>query len=158
MVIDRIRIAVEESASFQEACALTVELLRRYVPHFHWVGLYLLEGDLLTLAAWDGPEATEHTQIPVGEGICGLAAGTKETVIVENVDADPRYLACFPSTRSEIVVPILRGDQVIGEIDIDSDTPAAFTAEDRRLLEEVARLLAGQAGSLDERRDLQIEQ
>jgi L-methionine (R)-S-oxide reductase len=71
----------------------------------------------------------------------GLAAREKRTVIVGDVNADPRYLACFPYTRSEIVVPIMKGTTVLGEIDIDSDTLHAFTEKDREFLEGVAALL-----------------
>ena len=74
--------------------------------------------------------------------ICGAAATEKQTIIVDDVNADPRYLACSIETKSEIVVPILRGTEVLGEIDIDSDQPAAFTDADRRLLESVALMLA----------------
>src|SRR5436190_239919 len=75
-------------------------------------------------------------------GICGAAATEKATIIVDDVNADPRYLACSIETKSEIVVPIMNGPQVLGEIDIDSDRPAAFGASDRELLEQVAPLLA----------------
>jgi GAF domain-containing protein len=75
-------------------------------------------------------------------GICGAAAAEKATIIVDDVHRDPRYLACSIATRSEIVVPILRGDEVIGEIDVDSDQPAAFGPQDQALLEAVARALA----------------
>jgi GAF domain-containing protein len=78
-------------------------------------------------------------RIPVGQGICGLAARTGETVIVDDVNADDRYLACFPQTRAEIVVPLLLGQEVIG--DIDSDTRAAFTQADRDLIKEAAVVL-----------------
>jgi L-methionine (R)-S-oxide reductase len=110
--------------------------------HYSWVGIYLVEGDDLVLGPWKGPEATEHIRIPVGQGICGAAAATGETEVVDDVNADPRYLACFPSTRSEIVVPISHEGRVVGEIDIDSDRPAAFTDDDRVLLEHVAELIA----------------
>ena len=83
-----------------------VEALHDGNEHYSWVGIYLVEGDDLVLGPWKGPEATEHVRIPVGEGICGAAAATGETEVVDDVNADPRYLACFPSTRSEIVVPI----------------------------------------------------
>jgi L-methionine (R)-S-oxide reductase len=81
-------------------------------------------------------------RIPLDQGICGAAASTGQTVIVDDVNADPRYLACSLETRSEIVVPIKRDGQVLGEIDIDSDQPAAFTPDDRELLEAVASMLA----------------
>ena len=77
-------------------------------------------------------------RIPVGQGICGAAAASGETEIVDDVNADQRYLACFPSTRSEIVVPIAHAGRVVGEIDIDSDRPAAFGEDDRAFLERVA--------------------
>jgi len=93
------------------------------------------------LGPWRGREATQHVRIPIGKGICGAAAASGKTEVVADVKNDPRYLACFPSTRSEIVVPILDGDRVLGEIDIDSDIPAAFTQEDKRFLEQVAKLL-----------------
>ncbi len=119
-----------------------VEALHDGNEHYSWVGIYLVEGDDLVLGPWKGPEATEHVRIPVGEGICGAAAATGETEVVDDVNADPRYLACFPSTRSEIVVPISYEGRVVGEIDIDSDRPAAFTEDDRVFLEHVAQLVA----------------
>ncbi len=134
-----------ETKDFQRACAHAVKRLREAMPHYSWVGIYLLseEGNELVLGPWDGPAATEHTRIPVGQGICGLAARERRTVVVDDVRKDPRYLACFPSTRSEIVVPIITSDgRVLGEIDIDSDALAAFGPQDRELLEGVARKLA----------------
>lgn len=127
--------------SFSQALQRTVSFLRKNVAYYNWVGVYLLEGDELVLRAWDGPEATQHVRIPIGKGICGLAAREKRTVIVGDVTADPRYLACFPYTKSEIVVPIMQGTRVLGELDIDSDTPNAFTQQDREFLERVAVLL-----------------
>jgi GAF domain-containing protein len=119
-----------------------VDALRDEVEHYSWVGIYLVEGDDLVLGPWNGPQATEHVRIPVGQGVCGAAAASGVTEIVDDVNADPRYLACFPSTRSEIVVPIARDGRVVGEIDIDSDRPAAFGEDDRVLLERVAAIIA----------------
>ncbi len=116
--------------------------LRAEIPHYSWVGFYWVVKDKLVLGAWDGPEATEHVLIPVGEGICGLAARIGETVIVDDVNQRSEYLACFPQTRSEIVVPIMRRGIVIGELDIDSDTPAAFTEDDKYRLERLAQMIA----------------
>jgi L-methionine (R)-S-oxide reductase len=125
------------------------DVLRQIVSELHdrfeqywWVGIYLVEGDMLVLGPWQGPEATEHVRIPVGQGICGAAAASGETEVVDDVNADPRYLACFPSTRSEIVVPISYQGRVVGEIDIDSDEAAAFGADDRVFLERVALLIS----------------
>ncbi len=119
-----------------------VELLHDRFPHFSWVGIYLVEGDELVLGPWKGPQATEHVRIPIGAGICGAAAASGRTELVDDVHADERYLACFPSTRSEIVVPIAYEGRVVAEIDVDSDEPAAFDAGDRELLERVALLVS----------------
>jgi GAF domain-containing protein len=119
-----------------------VEVLHDRCAHYSWVGIYLVEDDELVLGPWKGPEATEHVRIPIGQGICGAAAASGQTEIVDDVNADPRYLACFASTRSEIVVPITYEGRVVGEIDIDSDQPAAFTDEDRAFLERVATLIS----------------
>ncbi len=118
-----------------------VEILKTRVPHYTWVGIYLLEGDELVLGPYRG-KPSPHTRIPLGRGICGAAATEKATIIVDDVNADPRYLACSIETKSEIVVPIMRGNDVLGEIDIDSDREAAFTGADRELLERVAAMIA----------------
>jgi len=118
-----------------------VETLHEEHPHYHWVGVYLLEGDTLVLGPYRG-KPTAHTGIRIGEGICGLAARVKRTVNVQDVSLDERYIACTLETRSEIVVPIMNGDVVYGEIDIDSDDVGAFGARDEALLEQVAEALA----------------
>lgn len=119
-----------------------VEVLHERIAHYSWVGIYLVRGAELVLGPWTGPAATEHVRIPIGQGICGAAAASGRTELVDDVGTDPRYLACFPSTRSEIVVPILRGPTVVGEIDVDSDQAAAFDEGDRELLERVATLIS----------------
>ncbi len=111
------------------------------MPDYAWVGIYLLDGNELVLGPFLG-KPSPHTRIPLNQGICGAAASHKRTIIVDDVDVDPRYLACSLETRSEIVVPIMRGTTVLGEIDIDSDKKAAFGRSDRELLESVAALLA----------------
>lgn len=133
--------ALAAISSADDPLAAAVQVLEGF-EHYSWVGIYLVEGDDLVLGPWQGPEATEHVRIPVGQGVCGAAAASGVTEIVDDVNADPRYLSCFPSTRSEIVVPIARDGRVVGEIDIDSDRPAAFGEEDRTFLERVAELLA----------------
>ena len=120
----------------------TVDVLHDRFEHYSWVGIYLVEGDDLVLGPWKGPEATEHVRIPIGQGICGAAAASGRTELVDDVQADERYLACFPATRSEIVVPIGYEGRVVGEIDIDSDAPAAFGDADRTFLERVALLVS----------------
>jgi L-methionine (R)-S-oxide reductase len=134
--------ALETIGSADDPLVASVQVLQAGFEHYSWVGIYLVEGGDLVLGPWQGPEATEHVRIPVGQGVCGAAAASGRTEIVDDVNADPRYLACFPSTRSEIVVPIAHEGRVVGEIDIDSDRPAAFAEEDRAFLERVADLLA----------------
>ncbi len=138
--------AVEEilarETEADEVLRQTVDLLAGRFAHYSWIGIYLVEGADLVLGPWKGPQATEHVRIPVGEGICGAAAASGVTEIVDDVNADSRYLSCFPSTRSEIVVPIAFEGRVVGEIDIDSDAPAAFGEADREFLEQVAALVA----------------
>ena len=145
MTEDRYREVLEEireALAGEDGLADTVAVLQERLPHYTWVGFYRLEGDELVLGPWRGAAATEHVRIPLGEGICGAAAASGEIEIVDDVVADGRYLACFPATRSEIVVPVRRGDRVVGELDVDSDRPAAFGPADRALLEHVAELIA----------------
>ena len=144
-VLTSVRLAIEGAPSVNEAMAHAVNVLKDQMPDYSWVGIYLLEGQELHLGPFRG-KPSPHTRIPLNQGICGAAASTRETIVVDDVDADPRYLACSLETRSEIVVPILRGDVVVGEIDIDSDKKAAFGDADRELLEAVAHLLAQKTG------------
>jgi L-methionine (R)-S-oxide reductase len=125
----------------RSAMERTVAILKQELSDYTWVGIYLLEGDELVLGPFLG-KPSPHTRIPLGSGICGAAATQRATIVVDDVNADPRYLACSVETKSEIVVPIMDGGRVLGEIDIDSDRPAAFGAADRTLIEAVAALLA----------------
>jgi GAF domain-containing protein len=119
-----------------------VDFLYTYFESYSWVGVYFVHHHDLILGPWRGKQATEHTRIPIGTGVCGAAVQTGNTEIVADVTQDKRYLACFLSTRSEIVVPIKKKGVVIGEIDIDSDVPNAFTNQDRVFLEFVAEELS----------------
>jgi L-methionine (R)-S-oxide reductase len=120
-----------------------VATLSRQLTHYSWTGFYMLDPDdagMLVVGPFVG-DPTPHIRIPVTQGICGAAVASGETVIVDDVNADPRYLSCSISTKSEIVVPIYAHGKVIGEIDIDSHDPAAFTGDDKLLLEEVAGIV-----------------
>ena len=140
-LLTAIRSAVAAAPNAQSAMQQAVRLLKDGVPHYTWVGIYVLDGKELVLGPFLG-KPSPHTRIPLGQGICGAAATERATIVVDDVNADPRYLACSIGTQSEIVVPIMRDGDVFGEIDIDSDQPAAFGAADRALLEPVAALLA----------------
>jgi GAF domain-containing protein len=133
--------AIRHASGPQDAMLQAVSMLEESIPAYTWVGIYLLVGNELVLGPYVG-RPSPHTRIPLGAGICGAAAAEKCTIVVDDVRRDARYLACSIETRSEIVVPILHEGDVLGEIDVDSDQPAAFGPEDRALLETVARALA----------------
>ena len=140
--LNQLREEIAQAPGPEGAAQRVVERLHDRFEHYDWVGIYWVDGDDLVLGPWTGPEATEHTRIPIGTGICGAAAQSGQTEIVSDVNADPRYLSCFASTRSEIVVPILAEGRVVGEIDVDGTRPGAFTRDDALFLEEVAALVA----------------
>jgi GAF domain-containing protein len=120
-----------------------VEIIPNRLPYYNWTGFYMLDPDdpeTLVLGPFRGA-ATEHVRIPVSQGICGAAVAQNGTVIVDDVQSDPRYLACSLETRSEIVVPIRVNDTVAGEIDIDSHDVAAFSPQDQDLLEKCAAIV-----------------
>ena len=120
------------------------KLLNERMLKYNWVGFYMLEetrGEpMLALGPFVGA-MTPHTRIPLNQGICGAAASTGETVVVDDVNSDPRYLACSLETKSEIVVPVFAKGKVVGELDIDSHFPAAFGADDRKVCEHCAQVL-----------------
>jgi len=135
---NKIKIIIAESSN-----VLTdiVKFLFDNFDHYCWVGIYIVEGNELVLGPWKGPHATEHTRIPIGHGICGAAASSGKTEIIQDVNSDSRYLSCFVSTKSEIVVPIIKNGKILAEIDIDSDEINVFTKEDEQFLERVADML-----------------
>ena len=136
-----IRRELETASEPIQAMTRVVRLLKERVPAYTWVGIYKCAGDELLLGPFVG-KPSPHTRIPLGRGICGAAATQKMTILVDDVHSDPRYLACSIETQSEIVVPIMRNGEVLGEIDIDSDKRAAFGDDDKRMLESVAGLLS----------------
>jgi putative methionine-R-sulfoxide reductase with GAF domain len=142
----RVHQAIADANDADAAMERAIVLLKEGVPHYTWVGIYLLEGNELVLGPFRG-KPSPHVRIPLGRGICGAAAAEKATIVVDDVNADPRYLACSVETKSEIVVPIMRDGDVLGELDLDSDAPAAFRPADRALLESVAAALAGRMGA-----------
>ena len=120
----------------------TVQLLKDNSPLYDWVGIYNLESnEELVLGPFLG-KPSPHARIKGGAGICGAAVREENTIIIDDVNSDPRYLACSLETKSEIVVPIFKDGIVVGELDIDSHTPAAFTGQDRGFLEEICEILA----------------
>jgi L-methionine (R)-S-oxide reductase len=142
-LLDHIRDLAAASPSLESLQTGIAAAMAQRLPHFSWTGFYMLDPEdaqMLVLGPFVGAP-TPHVRIPVTQGICGAAVASGETVIVDDVAADPRYLSCSIDTRSEIVVPIYARDSVAGEIDIDSHDPAAFTDADRTFLEEAARIV-----------------
>ncbi|HXC42705.1 MAG TPA: GAF domain-containing protein [Candidatus Dormibacteraeota bacterium] len=120
------------------------KLLHDRMLKYNWVGFYMLEPGaqppMLVLDGFIGA-MTPHTRIPLNQGICGAAASSGKTIVVDDVSKDPRYLACSLETKSEIVVPIFVKGAVAGELDIDSHFPAAFGAEDQQLVQYCAEVV-----------------
>ncbi|WP_420237242.1 GAF domain-containing protein [Telmatobacter bradus] len=133
------------------ATAASAEALERFMvetiaarqPSYNWVGFYMLtDGDdqMLDLGPFVGAPTT-HVRIPVSEGICGAAVAQGQTIVIDDVRSDPRYLACSIETKSEIVVPIRVAGKIVGEIDIDSHNHAAFSPADRAFVEQCAEII-----------------
>jgi L-methionine (R)-S-oxide reductase len=120
---------------------LAAEKIRAAGPPYTSVYLYMLHGDELVLEAFAGRE-TEHTRIPVGQGVCGTAVATGRDQNVGDVRSVTNYIACNAWTRSELVVLIRRGSLVLGQIDIDSDLPDPFKPEEEAAVKRVADALA----------------
>jgi len=133
-----------KAVSAEDLMESIVRLLDEKLARYNWVGFYILElnGDpnMLVLGPFRGA-ITPHTRIPLNQGICGAAASSGRTIVVDDVNSDSRYLACSLETKSEIVVPVFVHGKVVGELDIDSHFPAAFGPEDRKLCEHAAAVL-----------------
>lgn len=145
--IDRVNHA---SGSVEDFMWEIVKLLHDRMLKYNWVGFYMLEEKtvnaqppMLVLGPFQGA-MTPHTRIPLNQGICGAAASSGKTVVVDDVSLDHRYLACSIETKSEIVVPVFVRGKVVGELDIDSHFAAAFGDQDRRLVEYCAVLVGKQ--------------
>jgi L-methionine (R)-S-oxide reductase len=143
--LEEVRNEVSELAKAQptakDLMEKMVKLLHQRMLKYNWVGFYMLEPGakppMLVLGAFEGA-MTPHTRIPLNQGICGAAASSGQTVVVDDVSKDPRYLACSLETKSEIVVPVFAHGRVVGELDIDSHFPAAFTPEHQKLVQYCA--------------------
>lgn len=122
------------------------KLLNDHINYYDWVGFYFRNGDKeeLKLRTYVG-EPTDHEIIPFGKGICGQVAVSNENFVVPDVQAQDNYIACSFTVKSEIVIPLFKDGENIGQIDIDSETPDPFTEKDERFLEfvnqEVAKIL-----------------
>jgi len=146
--IEEIRSEITEIAravpNAEELMRAMVKLLQERMLKYNWVGFYMFEPGarppMLVLGAFKGA-MTPHTRIPLNQGICGAAASSGQTVVVDDVSKDPRYLACSLETKSEIVVPVFVHGKVVGELDVDSHFAAAFTPEHQDLVQYCASLV-----------------
>lgn len=113
-------------------------LLDHSLPDLNWLGFYFYKGGGLVVGPFQGKPAC--VRIPIGKGVCGTAAARRETIVVADVNDFPGHIACDAASRSEIVVPLVKGEMLIGVIDADSPLPGRFDETDRRGLEDLARL------------------
>jgi GAF domain-containing protein len=118
-------------ANLSNICAV----LKYNMPGFFWIGFYSIKEGELVLGPYQGPLAC--TRIQLGKGVCGAAASKKETIIVPDVDKFPGHIACSSLSKSEIVIPLFNGDEVVGVLDIDSDSLNMFDETDKKYLEEL---------------------
>lgn len=125
----------------KELLQLTATRMRAAGSPYTGVYMYMVHGSDLVLEAFDG-RPTEHARIPVGKGLCGRAVAERRDINAANVADEPDYLACSIETRSELVVLIRRGDEILGQIDVDSDTVNGFPPGEEAAVREVADALA----------------
>lgn len=140
-IVRALHAAFCRDAPRQELLQLAATKIRASGPPYSGVYLYMLHGDALVLEAFDG-RPTDHTEIPVGVGICGRAVAERQDLNVPDVSQADGYLACSVETKSELVVLIRRHDEILGQIDIDSDLRDPFTAAEHAAVTEVADALA----------------
>ena len=119
-------------------------LVYHALPHLNWVGFYFYDGTELVVGPFQGLPAC--VRIPLDKGVCGAAASQRRTQRIEDVDAFPGHIACDSASRSELVVPLLRGDELIGVFDIDSPKVGRFDADDQAGLEAIARVFVEALG------------
>jgi L-methionine (R)-S-oxide reductase len=117
----------------------TSALLNQFLEDINWVGFYLLKDNELVLGPFQGLPAC--VRIPIGRGVCGTAVSKKQTIVVEDVHAFPGHIACDAASKSEIVIPLIKNDEIIGVLDIDSPIEARFTQEDQVGLERFVTTL-----------------
>ena len=143
-ILETVESIVASSLSRDEKLQKICEQLNKKVAVFDWVGFYIVDPEAdreLVLGPYVG-EATDHTRIPFGKGICGQAADTEETYVVQDVSKESNYLACSVHVQAEIVIPIMKDGTFVAELDIDSHTKDSITEEHQQMLEEICTLIA----------------
>ena len=138
-LLDALSGVLDGETDFVANCANTAALLFERLAEVNWAGCYILRGDVLVLGPFQGRVAC--VRIPLGQGVCGTAAARRETIVVLDVHDFPGHIACDAASRSEIVVPLVKGSRLVGVLDIDSPVPGRFSDADRDLCQEVAKRL-----------------
>lgn len=144
-ILADVRRFAETASDLVSLQEFTVRRIAENLPSYNWVGFYMVDRNdsgVLVLGPFRGAP-TEHVRIPVARGICGAAVAQGQTIMVDDVASDPRYLACSVETQSEIVVPVRVNDEIVGEIDVDSHARGAFGPRDREFLERCAVIIGG---------------
>jgi len=144
VLLRRIRNLIDKTGSRDKKLKEICRLLGDNVPYYDWVGFYLVDQttkDMLILGPFAG-EPIAHIKIPFGRGICGQAAERKATFVIQDVTKETNYLACSTEVSAEIVAPILKEENVVGELDVDSRQLSSFGAEDKQFLEAVCKELS----------------
>lgn len=120
-------------------------MLKNDISYYNWVGLYVVDKEKsneLVLVSFEG-EPTSHVRIPFGKGVCGQVALIKKTLAVQDVTKEANYIPCSSRVKSEIVIPIFRNEELIGELDVDSHIASPFTVDDEKFLTEIAEVISG---------------
>jgi L-methionine (R)-S-oxide reductase len=142
-VLRDLKSAARSAPTVHVLMATICHTLAHRLPNYNWAGFYMLDPkdkNTLVLGPYVG-EQTPHTRIPLNQGICGAAVSQGQTIVVDDVNADPRYLSCSLETKAEIVAPVRVHGMVVGELDIDSHVAARFKSEDRELVEQCAQIV-----------------
>ncbi len=141
---DEIRAIIAEDGSRILRADKVAAAIRSH-GQYRWVGIYDVTPDVVSIVAYSGPGAPAYPTFPVTQGLTSAAIAQKSTVLINDVSADPRYLSAFPSTKAEIIVPVIRptDGRVIGTIDVESEQANAFSDQDRRMLEQCAAAVVG---------------
>ncbi|MBV9926400.1 MAG: GAF domain-containing protein [Acidobacteria bacterium] len=137
----QLRALIEGEKDFIANAANFSSLLFYSLPDLNWAGLYLLKGGQLVLGPFQGKPAC--VRIPLGNGVCGTAAAGRRTVVVKNVHEFPGHIACDSASNSEVVVPLIKGEELLGVLDLDSPSLNRFDEEDAKGLEELVRIFLG---------------
>ncbi len=143
-LLKKIEKIICDSQTKNEKLKSICKFLKNNVDHYDWVGFYFVNDTgkkELFLGPFEG-EPTEHVKIKFGDGICGQAAETKEIFVVQDVTKETNYLSCSPKVKSEMVVPIFKGGEIVGELDIDSHKIEPFTQKDENFLKNVCDLVS----------------